>query len=89
MIVIPQWVLEEIQAWLETGQSGDMHLTARAGVVKHIRREELIQAPQEVEGSNKCPACGNSMASHDYGNLLVCGCGVKRTRAQMQAHKKS
>lgn len=90
---IPAWVLEAIEAWMAEGMSGDLRLIARGGVIKHIRREDLILPPPEavpgvVPLDRHCPACGKQMEARDYGNLYLCQCGTKRTRAQMLVGKK-
>lgn len=84
--MIPAWVLEAIEAWMAEGMSGDLRLIARGGVIKHIRREDLILPPESTAASKipKCPNCAKLMVEFDYGNAYRCeACGIKRTKWQL------
>ena len=88
---IPGWVLQEIRSWMEMKRTGWLKLNVRRGDIRHVEREELVFGPETVRSTTTepvCPSCGMVMEQHDYGNMWLCRCGTKRTKAQLAVEQR-
>lgn len=80
----------ELVEILESARAGKWHgrieLHLHDGEVQTItpvRNIRVRRSPPVVGPKVHCPADGKPMESRDYGNLWVCACGAKRTKAQL------
>lgn len=70
----------------ETKTSGRLEINYHEGHAMEAtlaRRVKIKRTPTQPL-AQKCPECERTMEGRDYGNLWVCACGAKRTKAQLQ-----
>jgi len=86
---LPSWIPEDVSEALRcaatAGWHGKVEIHFNDGQAAEIHATRRVRVKRKVGGlaAPKCPECQREMESRDYGNLWLCSCGAKRTRAQM------
>lgn len=86
---LPPWIPEEVSEALRAAQDANwnghvaIHFHDGQPAEIHATRRIRVKRKGAEPSAPKCPECQREMESRDYGNLWLCSCGTKRTRAQM------
>jgi hypothetical protein len=82
---IPQDVSDALREASAPGWQGRVEIHYNDGQPHEISatKRRKVKRPGPASAP-RCPDCERPMEARDYGNMYVCACGTKRTRAQLQ-----